>query len=934
MEVNNNLEKFKLLLQYVIEGKLVINEIDAEKLLHFLDDRSENGPGKLILDSPSFSGFIYHALEYINNASIQAKVFFIEIVTILIKHGIPMQMPDMQDFPALSLKYCVLDNLNNVPPLKLHVACIKLATVHISHCPGLKIIMEQELWKHIYHPTIHHKPKQVSKAAYSFMAKLVWKLNEYNLESELMEVLGYLIEPILASDYLNVQVIDVETDKVLCDKIYAHISALLAVLSETENYVTVNRVISLLRDYYIIDQRLFDIYNATRNPCLLKLLNVCIFRYFFVALANLMFSKRTDEFCKKMAAFYRNYIVKAIQKRDAFVIIDFVIQANIFWSKFEKSHAKELNFPLTFERNGYNFEFSLQIITYLLVPLTKYAALHKFSKMKMFKMTDIIEQFMVKMGRTVTDHIYSSGYMFGMLLEEGGETLRNKVTTHTLKGLLRLRGHINATQAGPIFQSLFYLLEIFILCDGKGALVVNENLMAQDDLRMLSYLLDAMKMLLKEHDIPWYDNLEIISLQADLMNLLKHNFLTTKQVAQVLDLVDICVKKFLSPNMSLLVESKCTQDSTLNEIGGVIKLYTQHEDWEVRDSALNLLNSCTEISFIKYMPLQRVIKEHCLMILAARAGLTDPEYYAQCAALKCLAAATKIDSIWQEVLVDNPDIYSQLFFILRNDTEGMVRKEALNVLTRIYVNQKLPTSFLHALYEIMISAALDDLHWEVQLAALNFWKKAIHTHLTNRGMLDGKFPAVTFSKEKRKIIILNEKEIQRQLTGIMNDLSNIGCLTVLFQCMDDIHHVQVMEQANGIAKDLIQLLDKYDFVDPVETTKPKAIVQQKRMDEDVNVPMDLSFAKREAKRNKVLDSILNEPRSELIFNLHDNYSQMKSEAMDVDTTYLPRREFVLPSQFLANFRKNNYDVIINDKKSFNTDCISSLDGLLDEILHL
>ena len=45
------------------------------------------------------------------------------------------------------------------------------------------------------------------------------------------------------------------------------------------------------------------------------------------------------------------------------------------------------------------------------------------------------------------------------------------------------------------------------------------------------------------------------------------------------------------------------------------------------------------------------------MIFAAKAALTDPEYYAQSIALKCLAAATKIDSIWKEVLVDNPHIY-------------------------------------------------------------------------------------------------------------------------------------------------------------------------------------------------------------------------------------------------------------------------------------
>lgn len=109
-----------------------------------------------------------------------------------------------------------------------------------------------------------------------------------------------------------------------------------------------------------------------------------------------------------------------------------------------------------------------------------------------------------------------------------------------------------------------------------------------------------------------------------------------------------------------------------------------------------------------------------------------------------------------------------LVCILRNNIEGMVRKEAAQVLNGAYVNQELSPRFQNTLYEVMLSAAIDDLHWEVQIAALNFWKCAIQNQLTYRGMIDRKFPPVTFSKEKRKIVILNKSEIQRQLTAIMN----------------------------------------------------------------------------------------------------------------------------------------------------------------------
>lgn len=42
MEVSNYLKKFKLLVKYIFEGKVVLNENTTEKLLNFLDDRSDN----------------------------------------------------------------------------------------------------------------------------------------------------------------------------------------------------------------------------------------------------------------------------------------------------------------------------------------------------------------------------------------------------------------------------------------------------------------------------------------------------------------------------------------------------------------------------------------------------------------------------------------------------------------------------------------------------------------------------------------------------------------------------------------------------------------------------------------------------------------------------------------------------------------------------
>lgn len=70
--------------------------------------------------------------------------------------------------------------------------------------------------------------------------------------------------------------------------------------------------------------------------------------------------------------------------------------------------------------------------------------------------------------------------------------------------------------------------------------------------------------------------------------------------------------------------------------------------------------------------MQKLICENNLIILALQAGLNDPEFYAQITALKCLAAATKIESIWREVLDSNRHTYVSNILYLKNFMSGFI----------------------------------------------------------------------------------------------------------------------------------------------------------------------------------------------------------------------------------------------------------------------
>ena len=57
----------------------------------------------------------------------------------------------------------------------------------------------------------------------------------------------------------------------------------------------------------------------------------------------------------------------------------------------------------------------------------------------------------------------------------------------------------------------------------------------------------------------------------------------------------------------------------------------------------------------------------------------------------------------------------------------------------------------------MAHCAVNDFYWEVKVNSLDFWRNVICRQFCHQGMIDGTFPAVTFSKEHKKIITLTDK---------------------------------------------------------------------------------------------------------------------------------------------------------------------------------
>lgn len=149
--------------------------------------------------------------------------------------------------------------------------------------------------------------------------------------------------------------------------------------------------------------------------------------------------------------------------------------------------------------------------------------------------------------------------------------------------------------------------------------------------------------------------------------------------------------------------------------------------------------------------------------------------------------------------------------MIKTEYEGVVRKEAVSLITCIYENQKFPSNQLDSIYEALSVVAIHDLFWEVKVKAIEFWHCVIKRQLQYQGVIDGTFPSVTFSKENKKIVTLTQKEITLRLTKVLAKLSTFGCLGVLLSSLEDGDDLLVVKKGVGVIKSLVEFLDKYNY---------------------------------------------------------------------------------------------------------------------------
>ncbi|XP_026271970.1 uncharacterized protein LOC113202106 isoform X5 [Frankliniella occidentalis] len=382
------------------------------------------------------------------------------------------------------------------------------------------------------------------------------------------------------------------------------------------------------------------------------------------------------------------------------------------------------------------------------------------------------------------------------------------------RSVMCLAKRLTRDRAVLVFQSFIYVLKHFVLCaesenkqGGWGG-----EFRESHHSTLLVAILDGLANLVRSHRITWRESVESLCLLTLAQELLDSPTFSSKVglVVQALQLIKLCIENFMPPNLALLTNS--LSGTSLDHLGPLIYKRLHDPHWEVRDSSLEVLLTLATISHTKYPLFQELILDNKLTEVVVHLALNDAENYVCASATKCLTAMIRVDRFWNEELSDK-DLVNKMIGILNGESEGVLRREASLLMSEIFKYRKVPSDVLQKMCLTMANVVLSDLHWEVKVNALIFWKLMIERQMNDQGMIDGVFPQVTFSKEHRKIINLTPSVIKDRLRKVLAELSQNGCLHVLVEAIRKDEDLEVVKRASEIISYLSVVLEKHGLLD-------------------------------------------------------------------------------------------------------------------------
>ncbi|KAL1488961.1 hypothetical protein ABEB36_014744 [Hypothenemus hampei] len=680
--------------------------------------------------------------------------------------------------------------------------CTLLCTF-LEHKNGLQWILTTVHWRKVIWLARNAHTMYIRKKAYEFVSKLLNKtvcFNQHFCEN----LVKMLIDPI--ENVLNKLQLDTDQPAPIKNQeLFDSVKPDLSLISEVMEIVIKNL------QPHIIDMFIkFGLNETIEKLLLLSQLEEFSFELIKIR-CIILFSKLEME----NENLKRRSMPQLAQ--DSFAFFDIKTLFDLISSEMERDHVRCIiktshyahalysslasKFPLCF-RKGEPIEFQNQMVLFQLLPVMIFFSNTVSSREAI--LNDVFRrEFVRKLVKMSAIRTLDICLRWKLRLKDKPDLIEDM--TFGLQYLLKSKNLLTKQEAAMFFQPLVYSLKdtLTLLKEKNGNIDVISGCN-----RFLHTLVQAIIDLVQSFDFTWRDTIETISIMNFVCEILQYNMWDQRLSVSLLKLLNLALSKCMSPDMVLLMDN--TKDSIVSQTGSILYTYSHNSSWEIRDSALECVYTLSSNANSKFPSHTNILIESAMPQLVIDMALNDGEFYVRASAFKCLQEMVQIQEIWETFLNQHNQFLKNLLNVFENETEGVVRKEATTLIHKIDKFQSWPSELTSRVYDVMTHATLADLYWEVKCNALDFWIHTINIHLSNQGMIDNTFPEITFSKEHRKIVTLNEVEVRKRLIKVLNQLSQIGCLYVLkCACLDECD-MEVSKKSSSATKMLVDLLKNYN----------------------------------------------------------------------------------------------------------------------------
>ncbi|XP_049826203.1 uncharacterized protein LOC109606449 [Aethina tumida] len=377
---------------------------------------------------------------------------------------------------------------------------------------------------------------------------------------------------------------------------------------------------------------------------------------------------------------------------------------------------------------------------------------------------------------------------------------RPQLCAQSIQSCVKARHMCSRTTVNFLFQCLVYGLDDvapdILRNNGFKSPYYNEE--------YLLGTLDGLTIFIEEFDLSWKDAVQSIDVLRIITDYVTNMKLSSEMIIKFLNLAKLCINKHMCSNMILLME---TEDSPLNVIGILVHSFLCGDDTKISEEALDLLRVICKKAKLEYPLLEKIIINSELHTKILSIAMTNKEQNLRLKAIKCLKHMVNITKIWK--IVSSRQLLDEFIGLLKNERVDALRAEAVTLISIIYSLDYFFEDQVNEIYKIVTHLGVYDYDLNVRINILYFWEEVIAKLLSEQGMIDNEFPEVTFSKDSKKIVVLDEVEIIKRLRKVMNTLSDTGCLFVLSRIAISSKKEESNVCRNVINK-LLTILERYN----------------------------------------------------------------------------------------------------------------------------